>query len=114
MMTNDATLPLTGATLIEWGHRPGPQFPALLARANAARASGLDAAQVRAMLAAEMPPPPAPKLPLQSGLGFHSNIQAEDADEAQNIEDVALDAGLDAHPHGRGRGDHARCLPGGV
>ena len=89
MMTNDATLPLTGATLIEWGHRPGPQFPALLARANAARASGLDAAQVRAMLAAEMPPPPAPKLPLQSGLGFHSNIQAEDADEAQNIEDVS-------------------------
>ena len=89
MMTNDATLPLTGATLIEWGHRPGPQFPALLAQANAARASGLDAAQVRAMLAAELPPPPPPKLPLQAGLAFHSNIQAEDADEAKNIEDVS-------------------------
>ena len=89
MMTNDTTPALTGATLIEWGHRPGPQFPALLAQANAARASGLDAAQVRAMLAAELPPPPPPKLPLQAGLAFHSNIQAEDADEAKNIEDVS-------------------------
>ncbi|HRM74173.1 MAG TPA: RNA-splicing ligase RtcB, partial [Paracoccus sp. (in: a-proteobacteria)] len=79
-MTNDTTPALTGATLIEWGHRPGPQFPALLAQA---------AAQVRAMLAAELPPPPPPKLPLQAGLAFHSNIQAEDADEAKNIEDVS-------------------------
>lgn len=37
-MTEDALLPdkppVTGADLIAWGHRPGPAFPALLARAN--------------------------------------------------------------------------------
>ncbi|WP_395541757.1 hypothetical protein [Neotabrizicola sp. sgz301269] len=37
-MTEDALLPdkppVTGADLIAWGHRPGPAFPGLLARAN--------------------------------------------------------------------------------
>jgi hypothetical protein len=89
MMNDDATPPLTGATLIGWGHRPGPAFPDLLARANAAHASGLDAAQVRAILAADLPPPAPPTLPLQDGLTFHTNIQAEDADEVKNIEDVS-------------------------
>ena len=32
--------PVTGADLKNWGHRPGKQFPDLLARANAMRAEG--------------------------------------------------------------------------
>ena len=88
-MTEDMTTsPLTGATLIGWGHRPGPQFPALLERAKAALASGLDVAQVRAMLERDLPPPPPPTLPLQQGLTFHANIRAEGEDEAKNITGV--------------------------
>ncbi|GAB1478519.1 RtcB family protein [Paracoccaceae bacterium] len=79
---------MTGADLIGWGHRPGPAFPDLLSRANAARASGLDVAQVRAMLEGDIPPTP-PTRPLQQGLTFHANIRAEDEDEAKNITDVS-------------------------
>ena len=32
---------------------------------------------------ARLPPPAAPTLPLQKGMTFHANIQAEDADEAK-------------------------------
>jgi tRNA-splicing ligase RtcB (3'-phosphate/5'-hydroxy nucleic acid ligase) len=89
MMNEDMTAPVTGDTLIAWGHRPGPIFHDLLVRANAARASGMDTTQVQAMLEADLPPPAPPTLPLQKGLAFHANIQAEDADEVKNIEDVS-------------------------
>ena len=41
MMTDENRFPVTIADLIAWGHRPGPAFPGLLARANTARAEGL-------------------------------------------------------------------------
>lgn len=88
MMTNEAPSPVTGADLIAWGHRPGPAFPALLARANAARDGGLGLPRIRQMLDGDIPPPPPPALPLQPGRSFHANISAESEDEAKNIRDV--------------------------
>jgi RNA-splicing ligase RtcB len=85
MMTEEANSPLTGTTLIDWGHRPGAAFPGLLQRANAALAEGMGLPAIRQMLQADLPPP---TLPLQKGRTFHANIQAEDADEAKNIVDV--------------------------
>lgn len=85
MNTTPITAKLTGATLIEWGHAPGPAFPALLERANAAQAAGLEPEAVRALLAAHKAPA---KLSLQDGPAFHANIEAQDADEAKNIADV--------------------------
>ena len=35
--------PITGEDLKAWGHRPGPQFPTLLAKAESLQAEGLDA-----------------------------------------------------------------------
>ncbi|MDZ4310888.1 MAG: RtcB family protein [Cypionkella sp.] len=94
-MTNDAistditsTDKITGADLISWGHRPGRSFPDLLRMAETAQAQGLTPIAIRSMLDAELPPPPPPALPLQSGLHFHSNITAEDADEVKNVADV--------------------------
>ena len=39
--------PVTGERLKDWGHRPGNQFPALLARANEMRAKGLGLVRIR-------------------------------------------------------------------
>lgn len=80
---------ITGTDLIAWGHRPGPAFPGLLAMAETAQGHGLSLDAIRNMLAAELPPPPAPVLPLQNGVAFHTNIVAEDADEVKNIADVS-------------------------
>lgn len=90
MMTDDAPSPVTGAELIDWGHRPGPQFPELLARANAARAHGLGLVRIREMLAAELPPPaPAPLALRQPGeVPLHVSLRAEDADEQDNLAKV--------------------------
>lgn len=43
-MTNE--LPISGATLIDWGYKPGCAFPAMMERAGAhlARGATLDAA----------------------------------------------------------------------
>ncbi|MDX5359166.1 MAG: hypothetical protein LPK12_15670 [Rhodobacterales bacterium] len=46
---------VTGAHLIDWGHRPGPQFPDLLARANAARDQGLSLVRIRQLLEPDLP-----------------------------------------------------------
>jgi tRNA-splicing ligase RtcB len=89
MMNDDMPLALNGSLLIDWGHRPGPAFYDLLQRAQAAQAEGHNLAHIRQMLAADLPPPPAPSLPLQKDVAFHANIQAEDEDEAKNIADVA-------------------------
>ena len=56
MMTQDDTpAPVTGHDLQDWGHRPGPQFPALLARANELRAEGFGLVKIRAELEGEIP-----------------------------------------------------------
>lgn len=90
-MTESTLLPaaVTGADLIAWGHRPGPQFPDLLGRAARLRAAGQTPAQIRAALA-PLIPPPVVTLPLRASgaLGFHEVITATDPDEAANLADV--------------------------
>ena len=90
-MNTDATpAPVTGADLIGWGHRPGPAFPALLARANAARDQGLGLIRIRQMLEADLPPPAPEPLALRrpGEAPLHVNLRAEDADEHKNLADV--------------------------
>ncbi len=90
MMNDDAPSPVTGADLIGWGHRPGPAFPDLLTRANAARGQGLGLIRIRQMLEADLPPPaPEPPALRQPGeVPLHVSIRAEDADEQKNVADV--------------------------
>lgn len=87
---NEDRPPVTGADLIGWGHRPGPQFPHLLARANAARAGGVGLVRIRQMLEADLPPPAPDPLALHAAgaVPLHVNIRAEDADEQANVADV--------------------------
>ncbi len=81
--------PVTGDHLVAWGHRPGKQFPALLARANALRAEGFGLVRIRAELEGEIPELP-PKLELRAtgAVPFHENIDAAGADEEDNVEKV--------------------------
>ena len=79
---------ITGTDLIGWGHHPGPAFTGLLSMAEAAQGQGLSADAVRTMLEAEKPAP-VMQMALQSGLAFHANIVAGDADEVQNIAKVS-------------------------
>lgn len=90
MMDDDAISAVTGSDLIGWGHRPGPAFPDLLARANAARGQGLGLVRIRQMLEADLPPPaPEPLALRQSGeVPLHISIRAETADEQKNVADV--------------------------
>lgn len=90
MMTDEAASPVTGADLIGWGHRPGPAFPALLARANAARAEGYGLVRIRQMLDADLPPPAPEPLALRTAgaVPLHVSIRAENADEQDNIDKV--------------------------
>jgi len=90
MMTDEAASPVTGADLIGWGHRPGPAFPALLARANAARAEGYGLVRIRQMLDADLPPPAPEPLALRKAgaVPLHVSIRAENADEQDNIDKV--------------------------
>ena len=83
----DANLPITGDTLKAWGHRPGPAFPDLLARANAALAEGRTTDSVREMLTTDLPAPPLPPQPAGAA-PLHINIRAEDPDEEKNLADV--------------------------
>ncbi|MGR3824082.1 MAG: RtcB family protein [Salipiger marinus] len=90
-MTNeDAPSPVTGADLIAWGHRPGPAFPGLLTRANAARDEGLGLIRIRQMLEADLPPPAPEPLALRrpGEVPLHVSIRAENADEQDNIDKV--------------------------
>lgn len=90
MMTDETASPVTGADLIGWGHRPGPAFPALLARANAARAEGFGLVRIRQMLDADLPPPAPEPLALRKAgaVPLHVSIRAENADEQDNIDKV--------------------------
>ncbi|AWD23410.1 RNA-splicing ligase RtcB [Fuscovulum blasticum] len=90
MMNDDAHSPVTGADLIGWGHRPGPAFPDLLSRANAARAEGLGLIRIRQMLEADLPPPAPEPLALRrpGEVPLHVSLRAENADEQDNIDKV--------------------------
>ncbi len=81
--------PVTGEHLKDWGHRPGKQFPALLARANQMRAEGFGLVRIRQELEGEIPPLPI-TLDLRSPgeIAFHENIDAEHPDEQENVANV--------------------------
>ncbi|MDF2231247.1 RtcB family protein [Albimonas sp. CAU 1670] len=81
--------PITGEDLKAWGHRPGPQFPMLLARAESLQAEGLDAEALRAALEAEKPTPPVKIEPRAPGaLPFHELLEPCDPDEMDNLAKV--------------------------
>lgn len=87
-MMNDHD-PITGADLKDWGHRPGKQFGALLARANALRAEGFGLVRIRQELeGAITPEPPRMDLRAPGELSFHENIAAAGVDEERNLADV--------------------------
>ena len=90
MMTEDTHIdPVTGEHLKDCGHRPGAQFPALLARANDLRAEGFGLVRIREELKGEIPDVP-PPLDLRSKgeVAFSENIRAENADEEDNVQKV--------------------------
>ena len=81
--------PVTGHDLTAWGHAPGKQFPALLDRANAMLAEGASRADIRATLAAEIPPAPVQfDLHAPDAVPFHENLIPADADEEANLQKV--------------------------
>lgn len=89
MAEDTNTNPVTGAHLKDWGHRPGKQFPGLLERANAMRASGLELDQIRASLDGEIPPAPVHEALRAAGeVPFHENIDADHPDEEDNVTKV--------------------------
>lgn len=85
-----ALKPITGETLIAWGHAPGPQFPALLAQAESAVANGRSLPEVQAELDALKPAPAPAPLELQSAadVPLHVTLEGGDEDEEQNLADV--------------------------
>ncbi len=89
-MTNDKTFdPVTGEHLKDWGHRPGKQFPALLAKANEMRAEGFGLVRIRMELEGEIPPPPVTMdLRAPGEVPFHENIDIAHPDEADNVDKV--------------------------
>ncbi|MCB1356105.1 MAG: RtcB family protein [Maritimibacter sp.] len=81
--------PVTGEHLKDWGHRPGKQYPDLLARANALRAEGYGLVRIRAELDSEIPAEPETlSLRAPGAVGFHETIEADDPDELDNIAKV--------------------------
>ena len=88
-MEDTTLIRLTGTDLKTWGHHPGPQFPELLARANAMLETGTDADAIRATLAAEIPPEPV-QVPLhaEGSVAFHENLIPADSDEEDNLRKV--------------------------
>ncbi|GLQ36158.1 RNA-splicing ligase RtcB [Amylibacter marinus] len=86
----DTQTEITSELLKSWGHTPSPAFGKALAEGQAALTAGYDLEQIRAKLQRLVPPPALPTLPLH-GVGeipFHVNIDAQDADEVKNVEDV--------------------------
>ncbi|WP_339690992.1 RtcB family protein [Celeribacter baekdonensis] len=89
-MTKEITLTaISGAELIDWGHVPGAQFPALLARANEMQAAGALPEEIRQGLEAEKPKI-VPALPLRpkGAVAFYENIRAQTPDEEDNVAKV--------------------------
>lgn len=80
-------MPITGKTLVAWGHAPGPWFTAAIAAANAAAACGAGEADLRALVAARAPPPaPAPRaLQPADSVPFHRAIEAVTEEDRANV-----------------------------
>jgi len=78
---------ITGKTLIAWGYRSGPWFPAAIAAAEKARLAGSDEATIRAAIdrLAPAPSPPSVALRASGELPYRINVRAEDDQEAENI-----------------------------
>jgi RNA-splicing ligase RtcB len=89
-MTDDHSYdPVTGEHLKDWGHRPGKQFPDLLARANALRSEGFGLVRIRAELEGEIPPAPVQMSRRAPGdVPFHENIDVVHPDEEDNVQKV--------------------------
>jgi RNA-splicing ligase RtcB len=88
-MDNEAFDPVTGEHLKDWGHRPGKQFPALLAKANEMRAEGFGLVRIRQELEGDIPPLPSyMDLRERGAVAFHENIDAAHPDEEDNIDKV--------------------------
>jgi hypothetical protein len=81
---------ITGKTLIAWGYKPGPWFPAAIAAAEKARLAGSDESTVRAAVERFAPPPMPPSVGLRASgeLPYRLNVRAEDEHEAENIASV--------------------------
>ncbi len=80
---------ITGEELKQWGHVPGPQFPALLARANAMLGAGHEVGDIRAALASELAQRIVPiELHDEGAVGFYENLTPADDDEVNNLEKV--------------------------
>jgi RNA-splicing ligase RtcB len=81
---------ITGKTLIAWGYKPGPWFPAAIAAAEKARLAGSDEAAIRAAVDRSAPPPAPPAVALRAlgDLPYRLNVRAEDDHEAENIASV--------------------------
>lgn len=81
--------PVTGDHLKDWGHRPGKQFPALLAKANEMRAEGFGLVRIRRELDSEIVPlPPTMDLRAPGDVSFHENIDVGHPDEEDNVAKV--------------------------
>ena len=81
--------PVTGDHLKDWGHRPGKQFPALLAKANEMRVEGFGLIRIRQELEGEIPPAPVTlDLRAPGELPFHENIGVDNPDETNNVDKV--------------------------
>ncbi|WP_282182971.1 RtcB family protein [Aliiroseovarius marinus] len=81
--------PVTGDHLKDWGHRPGKQFPALLAKANEMRAEGFGLVRIRQELDSEIVPlPPTMDLRAPGDVSFHENIDVGHPDEEDNVAKV--------------------------
>ncbi|WP_371170456.1 RtcB family protein [Aliiroseovarius sp. 2305UL8-7] len=89
MTEQDKNYPVTGDHLKHWGHRPGKQFPALLAKANEMRAEGFGLVRIRQELNGEIPPAPVTMdLRAAGEVPFHENINADHPDEEDNVSKV--------------------------
>ena len=88
-MTDEKRDPVTGEHLKEWGHRPGKQFPALLAKANGLRAEGFGLVRIRQELEGDIPPKPETlDLRATGEITFFENIDIAHPDEEDNVDKV--------------------------
>lgn len=80
---------ITGKTLIDWGHEPGPWFGEAIKAANESIEMGQTMETVR-RLVEEFVPVPIKTLPLRDAgrFDFKINIQGENEDEQKNIDAV--------------------------
>jgi RNA-splicing ligase RtcB len=81
---------ITGNDLIAWGFKPGPWFKAAIAHANIMKEAGATDAELPALLQSYAPPEPVyiPRRAKGEHLRYHSNIEAENEGDWENINAV--------------------------